>query len=141
MIYYYLEDYQNARTYLDGFLNGNDASKSLILGQTYEKLGDMNYATTVYQTYLGGNEPDAAIYNNLGMCLVKQERYDEALEAFEAGLLVETNDYAQELSYNRIVANEYLGNFSEAKTLMEEYLQSYPDDAKAKREYEFLQTR
>ena len=25
MIYYYLEDYQNARTYLDGFLNGNDA--------------------------------------------------------------------------------------------------------------------
>lgn len=141
MINYYLEDYQNARTYLDGFLNGNDASKSLILGQTYEKLGDMNYATTVYQTYLGGNEPDAAIYNNLGMCLVKQERYDEALEAFEAGLLVETNDYAQELSYNRIVANEYLGNFSEAKTLMEEYLQSYPDDAKAKREYEFLQTR
>lgn len=140
-IYYYLEDYQNARTYLDGFLNGNDAEKSLILGQTYEKLGDLNYATVVYQTYLSANEPDAAIYNNLGMCLVKQEKYDEALEAFEAGLDIEGADYMQELQYNRIVANEYLGNFSQAKSLMEEYLQTYPDDAKAKREYEFLQTR
>lgn len=140
-IYYYLEDYQNARTYLDGFLNGNDASKSLILGQTYEKLGDMNYATVVYQTYLDGNEPDAAIYNNLGMCLVKQEKYDEALEAFEAGIACKGSEYLQELQYNQIVANEYLGNFSQAKSLMEQYLQSYPDDAKAKREYEFLQTR
>lgn len=140
-IYYYLEDYQNARTYLDGVLNGSDAAKSLILGQTYEKLGDLNYATVVYQTYLSGNEPDAAIYNNLGMCLIKQEKYDEALAAFEAGLNVEGADYAQELKYNQIAANEYLGNFSQAKSLMEEYLQIYPDDAKAKREYEFLQTR
>ena len=140
-IYYYLEDYQNARTYLDGFLNGNDADKSLILGQTYEKLGDLNYATVVYQTYLGGNDPDAAIYNNLGMCLVKQEKYDEALQAFEAGINIGSSDYLQELKYNQIVANEYLGNFSQAKSLMEEYLQTYPDDAKAKREYEFLQTR
>ncbi len=140
-IYYYLEDYQNARTYLDGFLNGNDASKSLILGQTYEKLGDMNYATTVYQTYLSGNNPDAAIYNNLGMCLVKQEKYEEALEAFEAGIDMGSSDYLQELKYNQIVVNEYLGNFSQAKSLMEAYLQSYPDDAKAKRENEFLQTR
>lgn len=140
-IYYYLEDYQNARTYLDGFVNGNDADKSLILGQTYEKLGDMNYATVVYQTYLDVNTPDSAIYNSLGMCLMNQEKYEEALTAFEAGIDVEGASYQQELKYNRIVANEYLGNFSQAKSLMEEYLQTYPDDAKAKREYEFLQTR
>lgn len=140
-IYYYLEDYQNARTYLDGFVNGNDAAKSLILGQTYEKLGDMNYATVVYQTYLNANTPDAAIYNSLGMCLMSQGKYEEALAAFEAGIDVGGASYLQELKYNRIVANEYLGNFSQAKSLMEEYLQTYPDDDKAKREYEFLQTR
>lgn len=140
-IYYYLEDYQNARTYLDAFVNGNDADMSLILGRTYEKLGDMNYATVVYQTYLESNMPDAAIYNSLGMCLMSQEKYDEALKAFESGIEMESGEYAQELRYNRIVANEYLGNFSQAKSLMDEYLQLYPDDAKAKREYEFLQTR
>ena len=62
IMYYYLEDYESARKYLDPFVNGNDASLSMILGQTYEKLGNMNYAAVVYQTYLGANEPDAAIY-------------------------------------------------------------------------------
>ncbi len=47
----------------------------------------------------------------------------------------------QELKFNLIVATEYMGNFSQAKTLMQEYLQLYPDDAKAKRENNFLSTR
>lgn len=140
-IYYYLEDYQNARVYLDGSVNGNDAGKSLLLGHTYEQLGDMNYATVVYQTYLDSNMPDAAIYNSLGMCLMKQEKYEEALAAFEAGIEIGDTPYIQELKYNRIVANEYLGNFSQAKEQMREYIALYPEDAKAGREYEFLQTR
>lgn len=141
VLYYYLEDYQNARIYLDGSVNGNDAEKSLLLGHTYEKLGDMNYATSVYQTYLDSNMPDAAIYNSLGMCFMKQEKYEEALSAFEAGIDIGETPYIQELKYNRIVANEYLGDFSKAKEMMQEYLQIYPDDEKASRENEFLQTR
>lgn len=140
-VYYYLEDYENARIYLDASLNGDDAPTLLLLGQTYEKLGDMNYATVVYQTYLDKNEPDAAIYNSLGMCYMKQKKYEEALAAFESGIEIGETPYAQELKYNRIVADEYLGDFAKAKELMEEYVQAYPDDAKAKREYEFLQTR
>ncbi len=53
ILYYYLGDYANARIYLDGALNGTDAKVSLMLGQTYEKLGDMNYAAVVYQTISG----------------------------------------------------------------------------------------
>ncbi len=141
IMYYYLEDYESARKYLDPFVNGNDASLSMILGQTYEKLGNMNYAAVVYQTYLGANEPDAAIYNSLGICLMHQEKYDEAVEAFENGIAMGSSDYLQELKFNRIVASEYTGDFSQARTMMEEYLQIYPDDARAKKEYEFLKTR
>lgn len=141
IIYYYLEDYENARIYLDAFVNGSDPELSLILGQTYEKLGDMNYAAVVYQTYLGNNEPSAALYNSLGICLMNQKKYGEAVEAFENGINMGNSDYLQELRFNLIVANEYLGNFSQAKTMMQEYLQSYPDDDKAKKESEFLQTR
>lgn len=140
-IYYYLEDYENARIFLDGSLNGNDASKLLLLGQTYEKLGDMNYATVVYQTYLDKNTPDASIYNRLGMCFMNQKKYAEALTAFEAGIEIGETPYIQELKYNRIVADEYLGDFAKAKEFMKEYVQTYPDDARAKREYEFLVTR
>ena len=141
IIYFYLEDYENARKYLDPFVNGTDAKLSLILGQTYEKLGDMNYASVVYQTYLGSNEPDAAIYNSLGICLMNQGKYAEAVAAFESGIAMGASDYLQELKFNMIVANEYTGNFSQAKTMMQEYLQTYPDDARAKKENEFLKTR
>lgn len=141
MMYYYLEDYENARIYLDGFINANDPKLSLLLGQTYEKLGDTGFATGVYQAYLDANEPDAALYNSLGICLMSQQRYEEALAAFESGIAVGSSDYLQELYFNRIVANEYMGNFVQAKTLMEEYLQVYPDDDKAKKEHDFLKTR
>ena len=140
-ICYYLGDYENARIWLDGLLNGNDAGISLLLGQTYEQLGDRNYAAVVYQTYLDANAPDAAIYNSLGICLMRQGKYTEALEAFEAGIAMGNTDYLQNLKFNLIVANENLGNFAQAKTLMQEYVQIYPEDAKAAREYEFLSTR
>ncbi len=140
-LYFYLEDYANARIYLDGALNGGNAEVSLILGKTYEKLGDMNYAVVVYQTYLDANAPDAAIYNSLGVCLMNQGKYEEALTAFESGIQMGDTPYIQNLKYNQIVAKEYLASFAEAKTLMEEYLAVYPDDGMAKQEYEFLQTR
>lgn len=140
IIYFYLEDYENARMYLEPFEKGNDSKLSLILGQTYEKLGDMDKAAEVYQTYLSSNEADAAIYNSLGICLMNQERYSEAMTVFESGIAMGVSDYLQELRFNRIVANEYLGNFEQAKSMMQEYLQIYPDDAQAKKENEFLKT-
>ena len=140
-IYFYLGDYTNARVYLDGALNQGNPEVSLILGKTYEKLGDMNYAVVVYETYLDANAPDAAIYNSLGVCLMNQGKYEEALKAFESGIELGDSAYIQNLKYNQIVAKEYLGKFSEAKSLMQEYLASYPDDGKAKEEYKFLQTR
>lgn len=141
ILYFYLGDYANARTFLDGALKAGDAQISLILGKTYEKLGDMNYASVVYQTYLDSNLPDAAIYNSLGICLFKQQKYQEALNAFEEGLNMGDSAYVQNLSFNQIVAYEYLGNFAQAKILMEQYLVRYPDDGKAMREYDFLVTR
>jgi tetratricopeptide (TPR) repeat protein len=140
-IYYYLGDYDNARICLDAYVNGNDAQRALILGQTYEKLGDMNYATVVYQTYLENNEPTAALYNSLGICLMNQGKYSDAADAFQNGIDLGASDYLQELRYNQVVANEYLGEFQKAKTLIQDYINSYPDDSDAQKEYEFLQSR
>ena len=72
---------------------------------------------------------------------MNQGKYEEAFEAFESGINLGDTPYIQNLKYNQIVAKEYLGNFAEAKKLMQEYLAAYPDDGMAKQEYEFLQTR
>ena len=141
ILYYYLGDYENARIYLDSLIKEKDPKISMILGQTYEKLEDMDYAAIVYQSYLDENEPNAAIYNSLGVCLMHQEKYGEALEAFESGIALGASDYLQELKFNTIVAYEYSGDFAQAKKRMQEYLQVYPDDARAKKENEFLKTR
>ncbi len=141
VMYFYLEDYENARIYLDAFINGDDPNISTILGQTYEKLGNMDYAATVYQTYLSSHDPNAGLYNSLGICLMNQAKYTEAIGAFEAGIAMGNSDYLQELRFNLIVAKEYNRDFEQAKNLMKEYLQIYPDDAVAKRENEFLQSR
>ena len=111
-----------------------------LLGQTYEKLGDYNYAASVYSNYLS-NTPDAQIYNQLGLCDLKIGEYEAALNAFQAGIAIEGNELMQVLKFNEIVAYEYLGDFKQATVLMQKYLSTYPDDEKALREYEFLQTR
>ena len=47
----------------------------------------------------------------------------------------------QSLLFNEIAAYEYLGDFAQAKVLINKYLTMYPDDAQAQREAGFLATR
>ena len=146
-LYYYLSDYENARNSLEQARtskkekNYKESDIILMLGQTYEKLGDVNYAGTLYEEYLAANEENAEIYNQLGLCKMGAENYQAALEAFEKALAMTQVNNFQTLKWNQIVCYEHLGNFNKAKVLIESYLKEYPDDAVAVREYEFLKTR
>ena len=138
---YYLGNYDTARNALESAMDTDSSSEVVsLLGQTYEQLGDYNYAASVYNNYLS-QTLDAQIYNQLGLCDMRIEEYEAALTAFQSGIAMEGNQIMQTLRFNEIVACEYLGQFDQAKLKMEEYLALYPDDAKAQREYEFLQTR
>ena len=121
--------------------DGGSAEAYLYLGRAYEATGDYNYASSVYNSYLAKDTSNAEIYNQLGLCEIAKGDYEKALTAFQAGMNAENNGIQQTLSYNEIVAYEYLGDFQKATVLMESYLQNYPDDAKAQREYGFLSTR
>jgi len=144
-VYYYLEDYESAKSYLEKAKSDSkkdDADIVLMLGKTYEQLGDSNYAASVYMQYIDNVGPHPAMYNQLGLCKLEVKEYEAALNAFDSGLAIESgNDYVQQLRFNQIVAYEYLGEFERAASLMNGYLASYPDDAQAVREYEFLRTR
>ncbi|MCR4690381.1 MAG: tetratricopeptide repeat protein [Lachnospiraceae bacterium] len=144
VIYYYMEDYENARNNLEAYRaqGNNDTDTLLMLGKTYEQLGDSNYAASLYKKYLEENEADAEIFNQLGLCRLQTGQYEEALAAFEGGLEAPNSaGVLQKLKYNRIVAYEYSGDFQKASAMMGEYIQEFPDDADALREYEFLRSR
>lgn len=138
---FYLGEYDEARVLLEKAKDLNGANAVSLLGQTYEKLGDYNYAASVYSTYLEAKQADAEIYNQLGLCKLKVGDYEAALNAFQAGLAIEGNASMQSLQFNEVVAYEYLGRFDQAKLAMQKYLSLYPDDEKAQRENTFLQTR
>lgn len=142
-ISYYLQDYDNARNYLEEARTetNSNAQVILMLGKTYEELGDYNYAASVYNDFIQDDATQEEVFNQLGLCKLKIQDYQSALETFQAGLQIENNSLAQTMYYNEIVAYEYLGEYKQAAVEMKKYLALYPDDENAKREYEFLQTR
>lgn len=140
-LYYYQGDYENARNFLEKARTDEGEGVTEYLGMTYEALGDTNYAASLYKTYLEKHPDDAIVQNQLGRCLMNAGEYDEALKCFEAALALPGVTNAQALRLNEIAAYEYKGDFKKAYVLMKAYLQIYPDDENAKREYKFLETR
>lgn len=139
-INYYLGNYNEAKTALEQ-IETRDYSTAILLGQTYEALGDMNFASSVYQTYIASDSSRPEVYNQLGLCLLTMKDYDGALSAFQEGVSLGDSESYQSLMYNEVVAYEYLGEFDEAQTLLADYIARYPGDEDAQREYIFLQTR
>lgn len=140
-IYYYMDDFENAKLSLEKAKSEDSEQVILLLGKSYEQLGDYNYATSVYKNYLEEHPEAAEIFNQLGLCKIKSGEYEEALSAFRSAANVENNGMERTLEFNQIIAYEYTGNFKQAAVLMEAYLKKYPDDETALREYEFLKTR
>lgn len=140
-IYYYLGEYQQAYIALEEARQDGNAESYIYLGKAYEATGDYNYASSVYNSYLSKDPNNAMVYNQLGLCEMAKQEYQKALEAFQAGMQVEGNSMMQVLSFNEVVAYEYLGEYKKAAVLLDNYLKLYPDDEQAKREQEFLATR
>ncbi len=144
---FYLKNYADAQEFLDTARNERDQEKEpvvLLLGQTWEILGEYTRAMSVYKSYISDNPDSAAVYNQLGMCQIRHEDYDGAITSFEAGLALDDDgnpELKQALMLNRITAYEYKGEFATADSYMAEYRREYPDDTAAEREEIFLSTR
>lgn len=140
-IYYYLGEYQKAYLALEEAKDKGGVDSYLYLGRAYEATGDYNYASNVYNSYLAKYDGDAEIYNQLGLCEMTKGEYQNALDAFQAGMQLENNPMLQSLAFNEIVAYEYLGQYEQAYALLTNYMKNYPDDEQARRELDFLSTR
>lgn len=140
-IYYYMGEYQKASLALEEAKEKGGADSYLYLGKAYEATGEYNYAANVYNSYLAKDNKNAEIYNQLGVCEMAKQDYQKALEAFQAGLQIENSGMVQTLSFNQIMAYEYLGEYQTASALLDDYMLAYPDDETAGREQQFLSSR
>lgn len=140
-IYLMLSDYENAETELKTALDKKSVEANLYLAKLYEAQDDAETAASYYETYLDSGDADSEVMYALGMAEMSQKNYQGAIEYFQSGLAMEEVTNEQELLQNLVIAYEKSGDFSSAKTTMEQYLEDYPDDEDAQREYIFLCTR
>lgn len=133
--------------------------------------GDYEKAMSLYQPALEKGIEGGQIYNQVGLCQMAQESYQDALDSFNRGLAALGEKYGagsgaspaqiltameadpeqrageddraalRELAFNRAAASEYTQQYAQALTLYEEYVDTFGADDSAQHEIEFLKTR
>lgn len=114
---------------------------NLYLGEAIRAQGRDEEAGEYFEAYAEENPSDTKVLYELGKIAFEDGSYHQALAYFEQGMSCEGIINKRELWSGKIAALEYIGDFDVAQQEMKEYLESYPEDAKAKREYTFLKTR
>lgn len=144
----YLEEkkYEEARASFQ-----EEIEKEKNLGEAYRGIGIACFELKEYDKAIdsfeaaieNGAEKTGTLYNFLGISNMRAENYDEAVKAFETGLSAEdsSDTMKQEMLFNTVVSYEEMGDWERAKEKLNEYIELYPDDAKAQKEAEFLETR
>lgn len=141
-IYYYMQDYENARNELTKASEKGSVEALSLLGMVCLARNDTAAARSMYQDYLNAEESRKAEgYNGLALCDIADGDYPGALANIASGLEAADTDEMQELLFNEIVAYEKQLDFHTAFSKVQEYLKMYPDDQEAKKELEFLQSR
>ena len=141
-VYYYMQDYDNARTELTTASEKGSTEAALILGMVYMAQGDTANARSFYQQYIDADGEDPAKgYNGLALCDIADGDYDSALQNISQGLGDATSDEMRDLLFNEIVVYEKKLDFSTALSKAQEYVQTFKDDEAAAKELTFLQSR
>ena len=142
MLEYYLGSYTDARNDLEDARKSEKGDNLLLyLGKTYEALGDAGYAQNIYEEAIAANPHNGKIANQLALLKMNQKDYQGALEVINQALEQGDCDGKQNLMYNRVAACEYMYDFKGAASYIEEYLNNYPNDVSAQKEYVFLRNR
>mgnify|MGYP002561159512 FL=1 len=141
-VYYYMDDYENARTELTTAADKGSTEATLILGMVYMAQGETSNARSFYQQYIDADGDDPAKgYNGLALCDISDGDYDSALQNISQGLGDATSDEMRDLLFNEIVVYEKKLDFSTALSKAQEYVQTFKDDDAAAKELTFLQSR
>ena len=105
---------------------------------------DYEGALEAFQSVLdNGGEKTGELYNLMGCCAMQLEKPTDALNYFRLGMEAEdvSEEMMQEMRFNEIVAYEQAGDIESARSKLTDYTADYPDDEKAAKEAEFLETR
>lgn len=140
-VYYYMEDYTNARKELIQASNDGNSEALLLLGKVYLASDDVSNARSMYNDYISAEGASGAGYNGLALCDIAEGNYADALTNINNGLPSATTEEMQDLLHNEIVIYEKQLDFGTALQKVREYLEFFPEDEEMAREKIFLESR
>lgn len=142
-VHYYMEEYDLAINEFSKACENGFEESYYYLGNIYEMRKDYEEAVSYYKKYMEAEQVSktALVYNQIGACLLELGRNSEALSYIQTGLKYQEKSLEQPPKRNEIIAYEKTSDFVTAYQLMTDYIEQYPKDKEAAKDYEFLKTR
>ena len=140
-INFLLGEQQTAISLLEEAIKGKEVDAYYYLAEIYSLLGDDKQSQENLNAYMESGKADSYSLFNIANDQLGKGNYDMAIECLNTALQLESVPNKQIIMKTLVIAYEQNLDFASAKELMAEYVENYPDDEEAKREFTFLETR
>ena len=140
-IYYILGQMDEAIKVLSKIVE-DEVEAEYLLFLSYDSKGDEEKALGHMESFLerSQNGTSTQLYE-IGCRMLELKRYEDAEALFEQALGLDKVPNQQEIMKKLVITHEQTMDFAAALEVMEEYVELYPEDEEAYKEYLFLQTR
>lgn len=135
------QDYRGALPILLAAYEDGYSDLVLYVGSCYGQTGDRENMQLYYDVFLQNNEMNSFMYAQYAAIALDEGRLDEALSYIEAGKQLEDQSNIKELLFDEIVYYEKIKDYNMAYEKAKAFVETYPNDANGKNEYDLLYTR
>lgn len=140
-IYFLLGESETAISFLEEAIKGDEDTAYYYLAEVQEAIGNEAQAKENILAYIGSDDIDSYNLFHVANDQIGKGNYEMAIQCLNSALELESVPNKQMIMKTLVIAYEQNRDFASAKALMAEYVENYPDDEEALREYTFLETR
>ena len=140
-INFFLGENQTALSLLEEAAKGKEYQAFYYLAEIYSGMGDEASSQSNMNAYIESGAADAYSLFQVANDELGKGNPDMAIECLKAALELESVSNKQVIMKTLVIAYEQKLDFASALEVVTEYVELYPDDEEAQREYTFLETR
>lgn len=140
-ISFLLGDTTQAISFMEEAIAGKETDAYFYMAEIQEAMGDSQAAQENIKNYIESGKLDSYHLFQVANNQLARGSYDMAIECLNQALELENVPNKQMILRTLVIAHEQNRDFETAKKLMAEYVEKYPDDEEALREFTFLETR
>ena len=140
-IQYLLGETETAISLFEEAIEGREEEAYYYLAEVQEAIGNSKEAEENIKIYISSKHVDSYKLFDVANDQLGKGNFEMAISCLKQALELKQVPNKQMIMKTLVIAYEHNRDFEEAKALMAEYVENYPDDEEAKREFTFLETR